>query len=97
MNPDCWFSDSWSENPYGHTMVHCTCSSPPWSTTPATVFGINPQFLAVAASLGETSFVIMGQDLNANSKAPEFVSLNYIYTALTCRKCYEMLSMIRMD
>ncbi|PBK79572.1 hypothetical protein ARMGADRAFT_1093018 [Armillaria gallica] len=29
-------------------------------------------FLAVAASLGETSFVIMNEDLNVNSKAPEF-------------------------
>ncbi len=66
-------------------MVHRRYSSSPFHNTRATVFGNNPQFLAVAASLGETSFVIMNEDLNANSKAPEFVSIKFIYTALTCR------------
>ncbi|PBK66732.1 hypothetical protein ARMSODRAFT_1021166 [Armillaria solidipes] len=41
-------------------------------------------FLAVAASLGEISFVIMSEDLNATSKAPEFrMLLDAIYDTYT--------------
>ncbi|KAK0184961.1 hypothetical protein F5146DRAFT_1144608 [Armillaria mellea] len=54
--------ETWSEYPYGHTMGHPVFE----------IFENNLQFLAVAASLGETSFVITSEDLNATLKAPEY-------------------------